>query len=32
MINFGVKDVIDILIVALLLFYLFRLMKSSGTL
>lgn len=32
MINFGIKDIIDILIVALLLFYLYRLMKNSGTL
>lgn len=32
MIQFGVKDIIDILIVALLLFYLYRLMKNSGTL
>ena len=31
MISFGIKDIIDILIVALLLFYLYRLMKSSGT-
>ncbi len=29
---FGIKDVVDILIVALLLFYLYRLMKNSGTL
>lgn len=32
MINFGIKDIIDILIVALLLYYLYRLMKNSGTL
>ncbi len=32
MIEFGVKDAIDILIVALMLYYLYRLMKSSGTL
>lgn len=32
MIDFGIKDIIDIAIVALLLFYLYRLMKSSGTL
>lgn len=32
MISFGIKDVIDILIVALLLYYLYRLMKNSGTL
>lgn len=32
MIEFGIKDIIDILIVALLLFYLYRLMKNSGTL
>ena len=32
MIDFGIKDIVDILIVALLLFYLYRLMKNSGTL
>ena len=32
MINFGIKDIIDILIVAIGLFYLYRLMKNSGTL
>lgn len=32
MFNFGIKDLIDIIIVALMLFYLYRLMKSSGTL
>lgn len=32
MIDFGIKDVIDILIVALLLFYVYRLMRKSGTL
>lgn len=32
MIDFGIKDIIDILIVALLLFYLYRLMRNSGTL
>lgn len=32
MINFGIKDIIDILIVAVMLYYLYRLMKSSGTL
>lgn len=32
MLEFGVKDIIDILIVALLLFYLYRMMRSSGTL
>lgn len=32
MIDFGVKDIIDILIVALMLFYLYRLMRNSGTL
>lgn len=32
MIEFGIKDIVDILIVALLLFYLYRLMKNSGTL
>ena len=29
---FGIKDIVDILIVALMLFYLYRLMKNSGTL
>lgn len=32
MINFGIKDIVDILIVALMLYYLYRLMKNSGTL
>ncbi len=32
MIEFGIKDIIDILIVALLLYYCYRLMKNSGTL
>lgn len=32
MIHFGVKDIIDIGIVAIMLYYLYRLMKSSGTL
>lgn len=32
MIAFGIKDIIDILIVALLLFYLYRLMRNSGSL
>ncbi|MDE6409055.1 MAG: diadenylate cyclase CdaA [Muribaculaceae bacterium] len=32
MFNFGIKDLIDIIIVALMLFYLYRLMKNSGTL
>lgn len=32
MINFGIKDIVDILIIALLLFYIYRMMKSSGTL
>ncbi|MDE6217457.1 MAG: diadenylate cyclase CdaA [Muribaculaceae bacterium] len=32
MLSFGIKDIIDILIVAMLLFYLYRLMKRSGTL
>lgn len=32
MISLGIKDIIDILIVALLLFYVYKLMKSSGTL
>lgn len=30
--DFSIKDVIDILIVALMLYYLYRLMKNSGTL
>ena len=32
MIDFGIKDIIDILLIALLLFYVYRMMKSSGTL
>jgi len=32
MINFGIKDIVDILIIALLLFYVYRMMKNSGTL
>lgn len=32
MLNFGIKDIIDILIVALMLFYLYRTMKKTGTL
>lgn len=32
MIDFGIKDIIDILIVAILLFYFYKLMKKSGTL
>lgn len=32
MLDFGVKDVLDILIVAVLLYYVYRLMKNSGTL
>lgn len=32
MIPFGIKDIIDILLVALMLYYLYRLMKNSGTL
>ena len=31
MLTFGIKDIIDIIIVALLLFYIYRLMKESGT-
>lgn len=31
MINFGIKDVIDILIIAVMLFYIYKMMKSSGT-
>ena len=30
MIEFGIKDAIDILIVASLLYYLFKMMKESG--
>lgn len=29
--NFGIKDILDIVIVALMLFYLYRIMKESGT-
>lgn len=29
--EFGIKDAIDILIVAVLLYYIFRQMKESGT-
>lgn len=32
MVGFGIKDIIDILIVGLLLFYVYRLMRRSGTL
>ena len=32
MIEFGIRDLVDILLVALLLFYVYRLMKRSGTL
>lgn len=32
MIDFGVKDIIDIILVAILLFYVYKMMKSSGTL
>lgn len=32
MIAFGIKDIIDILLVALLLYYVYRMMKSSGAL
>ncbi|MDE6097372.1 MAG: diadenylate cyclase CdaA [Muribaculaceae bacterium] len=31
MIDFGIKDIVDILLVALLLYYVYRLMKESGT-
>lgn len=31
MVNFGIKDIIDILLVGLLLFYVYRLMRRSGT-
>ena len=32
MIDFGIKDIIDILLVGMLLYYIYRMMKSSGTL
>lgn len=32
MLDFGIKDIIDILLVATMLYYLYRLMKNSGTL
>lgn len=32
MLQFGIKDIIDVLIVGMLLYYLYRLMKRSGTL
>lgn len=32
MINFGIKDILDILIIAVMLFYIYKMMKSSGTL
>lgn len=32
MFDFGIKDIIDILIVAVMLYYLYRVMKNSGTL
>ena len=32
MIDFGIKDIIDILLVGLMLFYLYRMMRNSGTL
>lgn len=32
MIDFGLKDILDIIVVALLLYYIYRLMKESGTL
>lgn len=32
MLNFGLKDAVDIVIVALLLYYVYKLMKESGTL
>lgn len=32
MLDFGIKDILDILLVALLLYYIYRLMKESGTL
>lgn len=32
MVSFGIKDIIDIIIIGLLLFYVYRLMRRSGTL
>ena len=32
MLDFGIKDIIDILIIALMLFYIYKMMRSSGTL
>ncbi len=32
MIDFGIKDIIDIILVALLLFYVYKMMKQTGTL
>ena len=32
MISFGIKDIIDILIIAVMLFYIFKMMRSSGSL
>lgn len=32
MISFGIKDIIDILIIAVMLFYIYKMMKSSGSL
>lgn len=32
MIDFGIKDILDILIIAVMLFYIYKMMKSSGTL
>ncbi|MCH5222456.1 MAG: diadenylate cyclase CdaA [Muribaculaceae bacterium] len=32
MISFGIKDIIDILIIAVMLFYIYKMMKNSGTL
>ncbi len=31
MIDFGIKDIVDILVVALILYYLYKVMKKSGT-
>ena len=31
MLEFGIKDIIDIVLVALLLFYVYRVMKESGS-
>ncbi len=32
MIEFGIKDIIDIVLVALMLYYIYKLMRDSGSL